>query len=159
MNIFVLDHDPALAAQMLCDKHVIKMPTESGQMLSTAIRRHAEPTIDLYKITHANHPCTKWAGDTRTNFLWLLQHAQAIIAEYDRRYGKPGKYERLRTVLANCLALHHLIPDGPLTPFPQAMPEKYRIPGSPVEAYRQYYLYDKASFARWSNCQPPSWWL
>ncbi|MGL5028900.1 MAG: pyrimidine dimer DNA glycosylase/endonuclease V, partial [Wolbachia pipientis] len=26
MNIFVLDEDPAIAAQMLCDKHIVKMP-------------------------------------------------------------------------------------------------------------------------------------
>ena len=38
MNIFVLDKDPVVAAQMLCDKHVSKMIVESAQMLSTAHR-------------------------------------------------------------------------------------------------------------------------
>ena len=38
MNIFVLDSDPAIAAQMLCDKHVVKMILESAQLLSTTHR-------------------------------------------------------------------------------------------------------------------------
>ena len=38
MNIFVLDMNPVTAAQMQCDKHVVKMIVESAQMLSTAHR-------------------------------------------------------------------------------------------------------------------------
>ena len=38
MNIFCLDQDPHLAARMHCDKHVVKMILEYGQMLSTAHR-------------------------------------------------------------------------------------------------------------------------
>lgn len=36
MNIFVLDEQPEIAAQMMCDKHVVKMIVESCQLLSTA---------------------------------------------------------------------------------------------------------------------------
>ena len=32
MNIFVLDRDPVVAAQMQCDRHVVKMVLESAQM-------------------------------------------------------------------------------------------------------------------------------
>ena len=38
MNIFYLDRDPVIAAQMSCDRHVVKMILESAQMLSTAHR-------------------------------------------------------------------------------------------------------------------------
>ena len=38
MNIFVLDQDTTQAAQLQCDKHVVKMIVESAQMLSTAHR-------------------------------------------------------------------------------------------------------------------------
>jgi len=38
MNIFYLDKDPIVAAEMSCDKHVCKMIIESAQMLSTAHR-------------------------------------------------------------------------------------------------------------------------
>ena len=38
MNIFILSEDPTKAAQLQCDKHVVKMIVESAQMLSTAHR-------------------------------------------------------------------------------------------------------------------------
>ena len=38
MNIFILDTNPTSAARQMCDKHVVKMIIESGQMLSTAHR-------------------------------------------------------------------------------------------------------------------------
>ncbi len=34
MNIFVLDANPEIAAKMLCDKHIVKMPLETAQLLS-----------------------------------------------------------------------------------------------------------------------------
>ena len=38
MNVFVLDQNPLQAAQWHCDRHVLKMILEYGQMLSTAHR-------------------------------------------------------------------------------------------------------------------------
>ena len=38
MNIFELDRDPAICAEMHCDKHIVKMPIEYAQLLSTAHR-------------------------------------------------------------------------------------------------------------------------
>ena len=38
MNIFELHTDPVTCAKMHVDKHVVKMPTEYAQMLSTAHR-------------------------------------------------------------------------------------------------------------------------
>lgn len=38
INIFYVHEDPQIAAQSLCDKHVVKMILESAQMLSTAHR-------------------------------------------------------------------------------------------------------------------------
>lgn len=38
MNIFVVDADPFVAAQSLCDAHVVKMIVESCQLLSTQDR-------------------------------------------------------------------------------------------------------------------------
>ena len=54
MNIFYLDKNPKVAAQMMCDKHVVKMILESAQMLSTAHRvldgdAYAD-LIGMYKI-------------------------------------------------------------------------------------------------------------
>ncbi len=40
MNIFVLDKDPAIAAQMLCDKHIVKMLLETAQLPSSVFQLH-----------------------------------------------------------------------------------------------------------------------
>jgi hypothetical protein len=60
MNIFLLDSNIKKCAQYHCDKHVVKMILESAQILSTVLRLNG---VDQgYKTTHANHPCTLWAG-------------------------------------------------------------------------------------------------
>ena len=54
MNIFYLSRDPHEAARLQCDRHVVKMILETGQLLSTA---HVE--IDgvqvAYKGAFKNH--------------------------------------------------------------------------------------------------------
>jgi len=66
MNLFILHENPTLASHMMCDQHVVKMPTETAQMLSTVARAHG---FDVgYKTTHPNHPCTRWIGESLENF-------------------------------------------------------------------------------------------
>ena len=48
------------------------------------------------------------------------------------------------------------IDDVGLTPFAQAMPQKYIIEGDPVTAYRKYYMNEK-KFAKW-KFKNPYWW-
>ena len=49
------------------------------------------------------------------------------------------------------------IKDGMLTPFAQAMPEKYRCE-SAVNAYRNYYIGEKSRFAKWRTGVIPVWY-
>ena len=84
MNIFVLDTDPTIAAQMQCDKHVVKMPLECAQMLSTVHRHYGSDDFQLYKSTHKHHPCTLWAASSRANYAWLFDHFRALNDEYFR---------------------------------------------------------------------------
>jgi len=37
MNIFALSANPTIAAQEMLDKHIVKMPTETCQMLHTNV--------------------------------------------------------------------------------------------------------------------------
>jgi hypothetical protein len=82
MNIFYLDKNPVIAAQMMCDKHVVKMILESAQMLSTAVRvQSGDETaneLGLYKMAHKNHPSTIWARTSYFNFIWLYKHMIAL---------------------------------------------------------------------------------
>ena len=90
MNIFVLDKDPYVAAQMMCDKHVVKMILEGCQMLSTVhsldVIQDNKPT--LYKPCFHNHPCTIWAGKSMGNFIWLCELGIELCKEYSYRYEK-----------------------------------------------------------------------
>ena len=99
MNIFYLDRHPIKAAQMMCDKHVVKMILESAQMLSTAHRvldgdEYADE-VGLYKMAHKNHPSTIWVRSSLENYTWLYDHMVALMVEYTYRYGKHHATERL----------------------------------------------------------------
>lgn len=155
MNRFVLHEDPKVAAEHHCDKHVVKMILEEGQMLSTVHRLHGYEGDELYKATHKNHPCTKWAGESRENYEWAYSLFEALCHEYIFRYGKIHKTSRL---LEPLWAIPAGIPDVPMTPIPQAMPDDVKVDGEPIMAYRSYYKVHKARFAKWSVREVPFWW-
>ena len=50
------------------------------------------------------------------------------------------------------------LPDIGLTPFAQAMPEKYKDANA-VVAYRNYYIGEKSKIAVWKHSTPPCWWV
>jgi len=152
MNIFILDKDPKKAAKQQIDKHVVKMPLETAQMLCSALIRHGKKDTP-YRQAHKNHPCTLWVGETRSNFLWMIEHGIALSEEYTRRYGRRHKSQ---DVIEWCQKYLENIPEGKQTTFAQAMPEQYRDK-NPVVAYRNYYLGDKAHIAAWKQ-NKPAWW-
>ena len=69
MNIFYLDPDIQKCVELHCDKHVVKMPLETTQMLCTVHYRYGGDAP--YKPVHAKHPCTLWAGNFYLNYRWL----------------------------------------------------------------------------------------
>ena len=152
MNIFILDEDIVLCARYHLDKHIVKMPLESAQMLSTAVLTHGGTA--RYKAAHKNHPCSIWARETKSNFQWLVSLGVELCQEYTFRYGKVHK---CLEVINECLGCLEVIPSGPLTPFAQAMPEEYKKDNA-VEAYRAYYAGAKSKIAAWKNREVPEWW-
>ena len=169
MNIFYLNSDPVLAAQMQCDKHVVKMILESAQLLCTAHRvldgEKSADTIGLYKLAHKNHPSAIWARERRANYNWLFKHMKALMAEYTYRYnGKHHASERLLEWLAItpiCLITCKL----PFTPPPQCgMSDKYKSDDT-VLAYQQYYVFEKTSMCngtgpQWGKTrEAPNWYV
>lgn len=149
MNIFVLDANPIKAAKMHCDKHTNKMLLESAQVMSTAVRLC---NGDFgYKACYHNHPANIWARKTRSNFLWLKQLATALCEEYTYRYRKVHASTEL--ILS---APEEYIPNGPLTPFAQAMPDEYKDANA-VKAYRNYYIGAKKHLLTYTRRRPPEW--
>lgn len=155
MNIFVLDKNPILAAQMQCDKHVVKMVLESAQMLSTV--RTGLGLDAPYKPTHKNHPCTKWVLQNKVHYFWLYEHFKALCSEYTDRYNKIHKcsqYLELFNISNPTESQDYFESLG----YALAMPEEYKTT-CPVESYRAYYKGDKAYMAKWDKLNnTPKWW-
>ncbi len=154
MNVFVLDEDPCLAARYHCDKHLAKMVLETAQLLSGALPYQN----GIYRPTHLKHPCAIWTRESHENFMWLAMLGISLGDEYTQRFDKTHKSV---AVITTCMELEestlYLPRKLALSPFAQCMADQYKVPGNPVQAYRNYYIGDKARFATWKNSKP-SWW-
>ena len=159
MNIFYVDKNPKVAAQMMCDKHVVKMILESAQMLCTAHRvldgdDYADK-VGLYKMAHKNHPSTKWTRSSNQHYKWLLLHMIGLMEEYTYRYGKHHASERL---LPHLRQYPKTIPFGDFINPPQCMPDYCKMDDT-VLAYQNYYILEKSDFATWKTRGVPLWYV
>lgn len=153
MNIFYLDHDPAVAAMYQHDKHVVKMCLETAQILCAVYHRYGQSAP--YKPTHENHPCVLWAGDCVLNYRWLVKHGEALCHEYTHRYGKKHACENIiQQVWIAPLALAERVRRQTMPP--QCMPDEYKVPGLTVLAYRNYYLGAKVANQNWTRRARPN---
>lgn len=144
MNIFYLSKDPDRAAKLQCDKHIVKMPLETAQLLSTA---HVELDLNqvAYRATHKNHPSAVWARSNRSNYKWLVEHFKALCFEYQDRYGKVHKsfndhIDALKIYPEN-------LPEGAFYPPPQCMPDECKRDDA-VLGYRVYYKHKADEWAK-----------
>lgn len=163
MNIFVLDLDPKKAAEYHCDKHVVKMIVESSQMLCTCHYYRQHPSVkrsDIpYKMSYIHHPCNIWVRESFDNYMWLLDLLYNLTEEFNKRYGHHHKIRNegiFKWLEITPLDLGSF-PSKGLTPFAQAMPEKWRHQ-DPVVAYRNYYIEEKRDICKWST-SIPEWWM
>lgn len=179
MNLFVLDKDPVKAAQLQCDKHIVKMAVESAQMLSTAHRMLDGELIEtrtksgrkgrhyqlddsrenlLYKAVHYGHPCTVWTMKSNNNYMWHWVHYKALCEEYTYRYGKVHKTDDLLTDILHQLPRNIAV--GYLSPIPLAMgaaPECIDY-NDPVGSYRKFYQTKQKRFKMaWTKREIPDW--
>ena len=166
MNIFYLSSCPQEAAESHNDKHCVKMILEYAQMLSTAHRELDDDVPDiLYKSTHKNHPSTIWTRSSKQHYDWLFRLFRMLSAEYSIRYGlitdtndtfKVHKsWDKLGKILET--APKNIVDNGWVDP-PQCMPDSCKD-DDVVTAYRNYYIQEKKSFAKWNYTREPEWML
>lgn len=148
----------------MCDKHIPKMAVESAQLMACALLENGCPEHEMpltksgsrYKGGYKHHPCAKWAGHSRANYLWLAMHGIEICREFFRRYGKTHAcYEPIMFMANNAF----MIKNNSLSKHVQAMPDEIKH-DDPVIAYRNYYSVSKRDFASWDKCTygKPYWW-
>ena len=154
MNIFVTDRCPVQSARNLPDKHIVKMPLETCQMLSIIYSDWYYGVGKLYKsdgtpyrTAHGafrNHPCTQWAAANQHNLSWLIVHGLALCTEYTYRY---HKVHTCHAVLSQAADIYDKCFDDSwsqsyhkVTDFTRAMPEsiKFDTTIDTITAYKQY---------------------
>ena len=176
MNIFYLNPDPKVCAEMHLDKHVVKMIIEYAQLMSTAHRvldgeKYIDKTANnrniqrwrmkneiiehsLMKASHVNHPSNIWVRASKQNYMWLYQMWTHLLAEYTHRYGKNHACEKYAKYL--CMPPEN-IADIPFTEPTPAMPDIYKVTNDSIRSYQNYYIHDKSRFANWKNREIPEW--
>ena len=149
-----MDWDVEKNAQYHCDKHVVKMILETAQLLCGVHHVTAHDTAHVpYKLSHKNHPCSIWARDSMSNYLYLCEIGLALCEEYTYRYGKRHKSQE---VIEWCLMNKPQIQDIGFTTPPKAMPDEYKTEDV-IESYRKYYLGAKKTFLTWKERKVPEW--
>ena len=155
MNIFVTDPDPIQSALNLPDKHIVKMPLETCQMLAIIYSDWYYGVGQLHKLdgtpyrtahgAFRNHPCTQWAAANQYNLAWLICHGYALCDEYYARY---GKLHTCQDVIQQADRIYHRSFDiaslsyasRKVTSFTRAMPDylKSDFTITTITAYQRY---------------------
>lgn len=178
MNIFYLDNNPEVCAQMHLDKHVVKMIIEYCQLMSTTHRildgqEYIDTTANgrkikrwrmqdevmengLMKASHINHPSNVWVRGSQENYKWLCVMWVYLLKEYTHRYDKEHACQKRLEFLVTPPKNISKMPFTEPTP---AMPDQYKVPGNSIQSYKNYYIHEKARFARWTKRQPPQWFI
>lgn len=178
MNIFILSYKPDFKAHMIeqaashCDRHVIKMITESVQMLSTALasqvfrETHNIKQPPATAISYEKHPCTQWAKASIHNFTYLANLALTLCKEKRHRWplNPEHMYELWLVQLMSELPSFDVVPSD----FPVAIPDSdsaTKVTGvyvnldTAASLYQRYYVSHKSDFATWKNRPVPVWYL
>lgn len=188
MNIFYLDSDPKICAEMHVSKHVVKMIIEYAQLMSTAHRvidgtEYTDLTANgrrikrwrldddreqtLMKASHINHPSAIWCRENHSNYIWLYQMWTHLLDEYTYRYGKVHACARLKYVLyatpINIKTGEFFAPTPAMPPELKVLAEN-PVPGrkyDSLKSYHNYYNVAKRGFATWqgkANSRPIPSW-
>ena len=107
MNVFVLAAAVCDAAELHNDAHVVKMPQEGVQILSTALRLLGN-TLQGRKDFNPRHPWVRWAASHPLHLRYIYDMTMALFEECGKRYNKSledyydihsGNMKRIKEVL------------------------------------------------------------
>lgn len=150
MNIFALDISPKRASVYHTDRHVVKMPLETAQMLCTTINLNGGNA--KYKTCFVNHPCTKWVRESLDNYVWLCELGIYLCEEYNHRY---NKRHGCLDVIIDCYLNAPEIKSIGLTQHAMAMPDDCKIQNDSISSYINYYNKYKQHLFNWTKRPKP----
>ena len=128
MNIFILSENYSQSAWLHPKKLLNKMILEHGQILCSVVYKLAPELVPdcqpwLYKKTHSNHPSVLWAGESRSNYIELLDRTWAMYQESLERNGGSNHH---KTIIDHD-RWHHLRDMADLMDFPQESRTPYKL--------------------------------
>lgn len=154
VNVFVLDWDLTECARAHGDKHVVKMITETAQLLSSSFYATGQQDLTPYRLSHANHPWAIWARKSLTNWKWLAMLGLNLYLEYVYRYG--NRVHASGEVICKIIQTPPDLKDIGLTPMPLCMPDDCKT-NNVVESYRNYYRFYKSHLHKYTKRDKPKW--
>lgn len=155
MNVFYLDDDFQLSAKYHVDSHIVKIPLECAQMMSTANRLSG--LDEGYKSTHINHPMNVWVRQCIENWNWMRSYALALNEEWKLRFNHNHNHKAIDMILS--LSFPNIKQNGVMTDIPLCMPEYCKINNNPVLSYRNYYRKEKMHLAKWKSPRSIPFWF
>jgi len=173
MNIFATSKNPVACAQALDDKRVISQIRETGQLLTTALRRHGFAVTAKHDFSkpppataHPHHPVTKWVGDTIGNWDWTMEHFEALLDEKMVRWpdNEPHSYAQLVKLKVDAKTLLSRLPQQRTIFSNSAANKDLGLDFTHIKnvnlAYREYvkvrWSMDKRE-PKWTNRGKPKW--
>lgn len=194
MQLIFCDKDPREAARALCDQHCRRKLVEALQLLSNChhlygperirfvssegkydgvVVKQLKPYLKqrdgeyalIYKKHRASASLLNWLRDSAANYEWLYQHADELVDECQRRFGKsPDVIPILRALSCPPSEIGVKIKGLTVLRWPDLGPSA--APLEPCTAHAQvvahyrdrYQQPDIRDLAVWTNRRPPGWW-
>ncbi len=156
MQLFILDKDPELSVQMLCDAHLRKMCLETAQILSSVIfRQNRIIAPGMPKVYSIHHPVIK-AVNSPFKINWVLSLNNFLHLEYFYRFNRKHAYADLPELYEKMLFCRTTEEDWS---FCRAFKDFQTAQPDIVTAYREYYRFKKSIIRNWhyTRRDEPDW--
>ena len=178
MNIFAPYPDPVKSANVLADRHIVKMPVETAQMMSSALdflSKEAPKSLipqfeldRLYKPTHVNHPSNKWLLKSAGNYEWLYLHGITLGERYKLIY---NKNHASVDIIKRCFDIfskpdisdwYFEYNEVDVTEFYPAMPDEFKVSKDAHTCYQKYLdnkysNWHKSGILMFNRAKPLNW--
>jgi hypothetical protein len=153
MNIFVLSFNVDECAVWHNDRHVCKQIIEAVQLLCGAFTYQGLDAPYKLSKSHLNHPCAIWTRQSLANWVWLYRLVEALNNEWKYRYEHTRNHK--------CYDVAKTLPTPNLKDISFTKPAN--VTGGNydhleiTEAYKNYYMNEKAHLATWKKRDKPEW--
>ena len=148
--IYFLDENPELAGIYLSDKHLSCQLGSACTIICTVLSMYTDMPMPQ-KIINRNNALVTWANTSKSNLRWLIAYAQSVQRHFYTVY---GTYHNT-TIDMNNIEIPNLSEDT-LSNFPLLIPDMYKVGDNAVDAYRNYYVAEKAKITDYRK-ETPDW--